>query len=122
MPLNARVLRNGKPRRDLPWNGGEGNAIERNFRAEALLNAFLTTALKEGDPDLVITASGKRAGELPDGTLVRIADTGVYYIDTKCPLWKTGRLVLQRDHHFTYDDGTPFVEFLAGDVLEMFRT
>lgn len=120
MPLNTGVYRNGKRRTDLPWNGGKGNLFERGMRSEYLLNCFLTVGMIEGDPDLVITESGKAGKDLEPGTVVRLADTGVYYIDTKSPLWKVGKLVLKQDHSF--GDEEERIEFKAGDELRMWRS
>lgn len=125
MPLNTRVLRNGKVRKDIPWGGGDGDLFERNYVAEFLLNAFLTTGLKEGDPELVYSRDSdgteRRVGDLEPGKFLDLAMTGVYYIDTKSPLWREGRITC-RDSH-TYLEGTKYeVTFRTGDVLEMWRS
>jgi len=112
MPLNTQVLRDGKPVKGLPWTGMEG---------ETMLNIFLTVGLTEGDPELVIAADGRKAGEINAPEFVNIAWTGVYYVNTKAPLWKKGRQVLTRD--YTYDlDPKLKIELKKGDVLEMWRS
>ena len=119
MPLNCVVIRNGKRRKDILWNGGEGNLIERNMVSEGVLNTFLTVAMKEGDPTLAF--SGDRTfGDLEEGKFVDLASTGVYYIETKCPLWHGGSMVLREDHNFSQVHPS-LPDYKAGDELKMWR-
>ncbi len=112
MPLNISVKRNGKPVK-FTWD-------------DVTLNCVLTAAIQESDPDLAYDGE-KTFGNLPEGKFVDLASTGVYYIDTKCPLWKSGRLTLDRDHNWTFKSSDPnyedrIIDLKAGDVIEMYRS
>jgi hypothetical protein len=115
MPLEVQVKRNRKPI-DLVWD-------------DITLDILLSCALKESDPDLEYQ-EGKKFGDIEAPTYVRVSDSGVYYIDTKSPLWKQGRLVLKQEHRYEFGDaehsGNPdryrLIELKPGDVIEMRRS
>lgn len=115
MPLNCQVKRNKRVVKLPEWQ----------THSEAMLNVFLTIGLKEGDPDLVYNADGKTFGEVEPPKFVNVAWTGVYYINTKCPLWSTGELTLSRDYEYKFDlpeVEAPFnVHLKKGDTLHMWR-
>lgn len=103
MPLVVEIIREGlhvKP----PWGW-----------TEQTLDVILTAALKEGDPDLEYK-EGETFGNIPVGQYVNVSITGVYYIDTKAPLWKLGRQVLRED--FVVAD----FALRAGDEIKMWRS
>jgi len=110
MPLNTQVLRKGKPVH-MSWDG-------------LTLSCFLTTALKETDPEFEYQ-EGKTFGELPDGEWVNFGMSPIYYLATKSPLWHHGEITLTSDHHyeFVYDDGEKGeADFKAGDKFIMYRS
>lgn len=85
------------------------------------LSCFLTAALIEGDPDFEYQ-DGKKIGELEGtGKFVDFSWSPIYYFDTKCSLWKEGRIMLTRDHRFTLGSGEEFL-LKKGYTLKMHRT
>jgi len=108
MPLNVEVHRDGKPV-ELNWDG-------------QCLSFFLTTALKESDPELEYQ-DGKTFGSLTDGEWVDFGWNPIYYLNTKSPLWSVGELTLTGDHSYPRNkDGSEPVEFKAGDKFIMYRS
>lgn len=108
MPLEIQVFRNGKPRKDINW---------RSFEGEAYLNGSLTAAVAETQPDLQWNRSGTVAEFDEREMLLDWVLTGIYYVDTTCPLWKEGKYTLKNAH--AYAAGA--VTFLAGDEIKMRR-
>lgn len=110
MPLNCEVLRDGKVRK-MTWD-------------YVTLNVMLTVGLMEGDPDTFEKLFGERELEPPRHG--NIADTGVYYLDTKAPLWKLGRHVVEQDYLYEIPAANgegifATIEFKKDDVLRMWR-
>jgi hypothetical protein len=115
VPLNIQVER-GKKLVQLYWD-------------DLTLNCVLTAALKEGDPDLEYQ-EGRTFGNIEGGKFVNLVYTGIYYIDTKCPLWKQGEMTLGSEHRWEFgdpqDDGDSdkyrLIELKPGDKIKMWRS
>jgi hypothetical protein len=109
MPLVTEVIRDGEP-------------VKYNWDQNTL-NAFLTTALKESDPETIsYLLNGK---ELKPGHVIDFSWYPVYYIETRCPLWKTGKLVIANRYAYiaTSQDGdfVSTIVFEPGDTFKMWR-
>lgn len=112
MPLNCEIRRNDKVRKDLVWD-------------VVTLNVMLTVGLMEGDPDFFELLFKTRELEPPRHG--NIADTGVYYLDTKAPLWEIGKHVVQNDYLYEIPAANgegifATIEIKKGDILRMWRT
>jgi len=109
MPLEIRVKRNNKP---LKIDGGWD---------ELTLNVVLTAALKESDPNLAWSDKYPTIGEIEPPEFADVANTGVYYLKTESPLWKSGRLVLRKFHLYEFPNNRR-IDLRPGDVIEMWRS
>jgi|SRR5215831_7786666 len=109
MPLNTKVIRNGK---DVKMPHGWGYET---------LGCFLTAAIIEQNPDFPLDGGGTVAEMEGTGRYFDVSMWPIYYMDMPIDLWTKNKQVLERDHSFPiYEDGKS-IEFKAGDVLKMWR-
>lgn len=106
MPLVTEIIRNG-------------NVVTEGVVWDyPMLSIFLTTALKEDCPEEEYNKD-KTYGDLPEGAWVDFSMSSIYYLDTKCNLWKGSHTV--KDTHTYFQDTDREFTFLPGDVLKMWR-
>ena len=126
MPLNTRIKRKGRVLKGIYWN-------------DHMCNIFLTIGLSEGDPELWNKDDSTPAADWffeHEGVIyekpMNFMTVPVYYLETKAPLWKEGKHIVQKDHRFlnakpigkAADNEWENIEVIIkkGDVLEMWRS